>query len=132
MQKKNNRFHTFLLSYSAKTKNYVRRIEASKEVLHSYAVALTLLFTLAFVGFAGFEKNRAFAKTETDIINQTPSTDTNPNKSKTGKQKWTDFTGSANASAYGGTIDDVSFSSENFDAQNDFATRTRAKTWKNR
>jgi len=81
MQKNNNRFHTFLLSYSTKTKNYVHGIEVSKE-LHSYAVGLILLFALAFIGFAGFEKNKAFAKAETDAANQPSSTATNPNNPK--------------------------------------------------
>lgn len=80
MQKNNNRFYTFLLSHSTKTKNYIRRIEVSKELFHSYTVGLALLLALAFIGFVGFERNKAFAKTEASPENQPVST--NPNNQK--------------------------------------------------
>ncbi|MDQ6785471.1 MAG: M23 family metallopeptidase [Acidobacteriota bacterium] len=81
MQKNNNRLFTFLLQNSIKTKNYFNRIEVSKE-LHSYAVGFILLFAVAFVGFAGFEKNTAFAKSQLSASNQTSSTIPNANNPK--------------------------------------------------
>lgn len=53
-------------------------------------------------------------------------------KPKTDENKWADFAGTTKASAFAGAIEDTNFNNETFDAQTDFVTRTRAKTWKNR
>jgi murein DD-endopeptidase MepM/ murein hydrolase activator NlpD len=59
MQKRDNRFYTFFLSHKTKTKNYIRRIEISKNIFHSSLVALILSIVIISLGFF---KNNAFAK----------------------------------------------------------------------
>ena len=66
---KNEHFYTFLFKHSTKSKNYVRRIEVSKKLLHTSAGSLVILAAVAVAVFIGFVKNTAQAKTETQINN---------------------------------------------------------------
>jgi hypothetical protein len=53
-------------------------------------------------------------------------------KSKKIGGKWTDYTMRTDAPTFATAVDDANFRSEDFDAQNDFATETRFSTWKNK
>ncbi len=53
-------------------------------------------------------------------------------KSKKTGGKWTDYTMRTDAPTFATAVDDANFRSEDFDAQNDFATETRFSTWKNK
>jgi len=64
MQKKDNRSYTFLLSHKTKTKIYSRRIEVSKNILHTSVVGLILSVSIITLGFF---KNTAFAKFKTEL-----------------------------------------------------------------
>jgi murein DD-endopeptidase MepM/ murein hydrolase activator NlpD len=68
MQKKNNRSYTFFLTHKTKTKNYIRRIEISKNIFHSSIIGLIL--SIGIISLAFF-KNTVFAKfaTESPIEN---------------------------------------------------------------
>lgn len=52
--KKDNNKYTFLLSHSSKTKIYIRRVEVSKNFLHSGAASLILILGLTAFGFISF------------------------------------------------------------------------------
>jgi murein DD-endopeptidase MepM/ murein hydrolase activator NlpD len=59
MQKKNNRSYTFFLTHKTKTKNYIRRIEISKNIFHSSIIGLILSIGIISLGFF---KDTVFAK----------------------------------------------------------------------
>jgi len=68
MQKKDNRSYTFLLTHKTKTKIYSRRIEISKNILHTSVVGLIL--TVGIISL-GFFKDTAFAKFQTETSIET-------------------------------------------------------------
>ncbi len=53
-------------------------------------------------------------------------------KSKKTEQRRTDYDNQPNAANYSGALSDVSFRSEEFDANNSFETQTKIRNWKNR
>lgn len=71
--KKDDRFYTFLLSHSSKTKIYIRRVEISKKYVHSSAAGLILLFGLFAFGSISFIQSNYndLAQTITKIPVQT-------------------------------------------------------------
>jgi murein DD-endopeptidase MepM/ murein hydrolase activator NlpD len=64
---KNNRFYTFLFTNSNKTKNNIRPYRVSEQILHVFLTALILTVSVASIGYAGFIKNTAFAKSDTNV-----------------------------------------------------------------
>jgi murein DD-endopeptidase MepM/ murein hydrolase activator NlpD len=56
---KNQRFYTFLLSHTSKSKIYIRPVSISKNFVHSGAIGLILTFGLVSLGFTGFLKNNS-------------------------------------------------------------------------
>jgi len=68
---KNNNKYTFLLSHSSKSSIYIRRIEVSKNVLHTSSFAsLFLIIGIVSFGLFGFVKDTTLAKSNTLIPNQ--------------------------------------------------------------
>lgn len=63
MQKKDNRSYTFFLSHKTKTKNYIRNIEISKNIVHTSIIALIISIGIVSLGFF---KNTVFAKFNQD------------------------------------------------------------------
>ncbi len=62
---KNNNNYTFLLSYSSKSNIYIRRIEVSKNILHTSGIAgLFLIIGIISLGLFGFVENTTFAKSD--------------------------------------------------------------------
>jgi murein DD-endopeptidase MepM/ murein hydrolase activator NlpD len=62
---KNNKYYTFLLSHSFKSKIYIRRVKVSKKVLHTTSFAsLFLLIGVFSFGISGLVDKTTFAKTE--------------------------------------------------------------------
>ncbi len=59
MQKKDNRSYTFFLTHKTKNKNYIRRIEISKNIFHSSIIGLILSVGIVSLGFF---KSTVFAK----------------------------------------------------------------------
>jgi murein DD-endopeptidase MepM/ murein hydrolase activator NlpD len=69
---KNNKYYTFLLSHSFKSRIYIRRVEVSKNALHATSfAAIFLLIGVVSFGFIGLVDKTTFAKTETPDIIQT-------------------------------------------------------------
>ena len=69
---KNNKYYTFLLSHSFKSRIYIRRIEVSKRVLHSTGfTAIFLALGFVSLGLFGLVKDSAIAKSHTFIPNET-------------------------------------------------------------
>ncbi len=68
MQKKDNRSYTFFLSHKIKTKIYSRRIEISKNIVHTSIVGLILSLSIVSLGFF---KNAALAEFNTISPNET-------------------------------------------------------------
>jgi murein DD-endopeptidase MepM/ murein hydrolase activator NlpD len=66
---KDDKFYTFLLSHSTKTKIYIRRIEVSKKSLYASFASLVLMVGIFTVGFTGFFKDDLLAKLNTNISN---------------------------------------------------------------
>ena len=52
-----DRFYTFLLTHSSKSKIYIRRVEISKKFIHSFAASLIFTIGLASVGVLGLLKS---------------------------------------------------------------------------
>lgn len=67
MQKKDNRSYTFLLSHKTKTKIFVRRIEISKNIVHTSIIGLILSLSIISLGFF---KNTALAEIGTKPVNE--------------------------------------------------------------
>ena len=68
---KNNKNYTFLLSHSFKSSIYIRRIEVSKNVIHTTGfTSLFLIIGLISIGALGLVKDTSFAKSITLPDNQ--------------------------------------------------------------
>ncbi len=67
---KNDRFYTFLLQHSFKTKIYIRRIEISKKLAHSTIVGLILSFGIFSVAIAGFIGHQPLEKVNTNFSDE--------------------------------------------------------------
>jgi len=61
---KNNKHYTFLVSHTTKSKIYIRRIEVSKNILHSGIAGLILTFGIVSLGVAGLIKTDVLAKSD--------------------------------------------------------------------
>ena len=61
---KNDKFYTFLLKHSSKSKIYIRRIEISRRLVHYTSLGMFLVagFACLSVGVSGIVKNTVFAK----------------------------------------------------------------------
>src|SRR3712207_5361785 len=57
---KDDRFYTFLLTHSSKTKIYIPRVEVSKNFAHSCAASLILFVGLVSLGVIGLFKTEGF------------------------------------------------------------------------
>ena len=71
---KNDKFYTFLLSRSSKSKVYIKRFAVSKRLVHFGSVGIFLILGLTTLGFgvSGVIRNTVFAKTisETPVLTQ--------------------------------------------------------------
>ena len=67
----NKKNYTFLLSHTTKSKIYIRRIEVSKDILHSSIAILILTFGLVSVGVLGLTRTGVLAKSEVPSTNET-------------------------------------------------------------
>ena len=68
---KNNKNYNFLLSHSFKSKIYIRRIEVSKNVIHTTGfTGLFLIIGFLSFGLLGLVKNTTFAKSNTFSPNE--------------------------------------------------------------
>ena len=59
---KNDKFYSFLLSHTTKSKIYIRRVEVSKKLMHTSAVGLLLTIGVAGFGFTKFINNTTLAQ----------------------------------------------------------------------
>ena len=59
---KNDKFYTFLLSHTTKTKIYIRRVEVPKSLLHTGVASSILILGLITISFTSIFKNISFAK----------------------------------------------------------------------
>jgi murein DD-endopeptidase MepM/ murein hydrolase activator NlpD len=62
---KNDKFYTFLLSHTTKSKIYIRRIEVSRKLIHSSIAIIILSFGIVSIGVIGLTKSHVLAQTET-------------------------------------------------------------------
>ena len=86
---KNDKFYTFILSHTTKSKIYIRRVNVPKSILHSGAIGLMLTFGLFSLGFAGFLKNNSPANSnENTVITQLAQV---PNQQPKTEQKSFDY-----------------------------------------
>jgi len=60
----NDKFYTFLLTHSSKTKIHIRRIEVSKKLLHSGVVGSVLFFGVAAMTVSGILRNTTSANSD--------------------------------------------------------------------
>lgn len=68
---KNTKNYTFLLSHTTKSKIYIRRVEVSKNLVHSSVAGLILSLGLAGLGAIGLTRTDVSAKNETPVIVET-------------------------------------------------------------
>jgi murein DD-endopeptidase MepM/ murein hydrolase activator NlpD len=68
---KNDKFYTFLLSHTTKSKIYIRRIEVSKKLAHSSLAIFILSFGIVSLGAIGLTKTDVLAKSEIPAGNET-------------------------------------------------------------
>jgi murein DD-endopeptidase MepM/ murein hydrolase activator NlpD len=61
---KNDKFYTFLLSHTTKSKIFIRRVEVSKKLLHTGIFSLVFTIGLTALGFTSIFNNNSIAKTE--------------------------------------------------------------------
>ncbi len=66
---KDDKFYTFLLSHSTKSKIYIRPVGISKKSLHTGIVSLVLIISIVSIGFSGFIKDNLLTKLDTSISN---------------------------------------------------------------
>jgi murein DD-endopeptidase MepM/ murein hydrolase activator NlpD len=64
MQKKDDRFYTFLFTKSSRSKIYIRRVEVSKKWLHTSVAAVVVSIGITTAGIAGLTKAEGFQLTE--------------------------------------------------------------------
>ena len=60
----NDKFYTFLLTHSSKTKIYIRRVEVSKKLIHSGLVSSVLLIGITALTVTGLYRETIFAKSD--------------------------------------------------------------------
>lgn len=60
----NDKFYTFLLTHSSKTKIYIRRVEVSKKLIHSGLVSSILLIGITALTVTGLYRETIFAKAD--------------------------------------------------------------------
>ena len=66
---KDDKFYTFLLSHSTKSKIYIRPVKISKKSVHTGIASLVLIIGIFSIGFSGFIKDNLSAKLNSDISN---------------------------------------------------------------
>jgi murein DD-endopeptidase MepM/ murein hydrolase activator NlpD len=64
----NDKFYTFLLTHSSKTKIYIRRVEVSKKLIHSGLVSSILLIGITALTVTGLYRETIFAKSDVTHI----------------------------------------------------------------
>ncbi|MEZ5307720.1 MAG: M23 family metallopeptidase [Pyrinomonadaceae bacterium] len=71
--RKDERFYTFLLTHTTKDRIYIRRVEISKKMLHSFAMSAVLMFTVGSFGLFSVLNSGAFRSfaARLDAENQT-------------------------------------------------------------
>lgn len=70
----NDKFYTFLLTHSSKTKIYIRRIEVSKRLLHSGIVGSIVMIGIAALAITGVLTNGFTAGSQTVLaMNESPA-----------------------------------------------------------
>src|SRR5215213_2886761 len=71
-----DRFYTFLLTHSSKSKIYIRRVEISKKFIHSFAASLIFTIGLASIGVFGLLKSDSLIlnKVGAQILSQAETT----------------------------------------------------------
>jgi murein DD-endopeptidase MepM/ murein hydrolase activator NlpD len=87
---KDDRYYTFLLTHTSKSKVYIRRVEISKKFIRNTAASIALTFGIASVGILGFLNldSRVFAKNENSnafaaaISNQTSAKKVQPTENQ--------------------------------------------------
>ena len=63
---KNDKFYTFLLSHTTKSKIYIRRFEISRNFVHTGIAGLIVTFGIASFGVFGVLKNNVLAQSEVE------------------------------------------------------------------
>ena len=66
---KDDKFYTFLLSHSTKSKIYIRPVKISKKSLNTGIAGLVLIIGIFSIGFSGFLKNNLLTNLDTNISN---------------------------------------------------------------
>ena len=64
-----DKFYTFLLSHTTKSKIYIRRVKLSKKSLHTGIASLVLIISIFSIGISGYVKDNLLIKLDTDISN---------------------------------------------------------------
>ncbi len=66
---KNDKFYTFLLSHSSRSKIYIKRVAISRSLVHfgSVGIFLVLGLTTLGIGVSGFVRNTALAQSISDV-----------------------------------------------------------------
>ena len=116
----NDKFYTFLLTHSSKTKIYIRRVEVSKKLIHSGVVSSLLFLGISGLGVAGFYKSTAFAQSgtaQTQTVNiPSPATALTAAPSAAPAQESIDYSRPAKSNDFsinsGGPVPDTEMSEE--------------------
>jgi len=66
---KDDKFYTFLLSHSTKSKIYIRPVRISKKSVHAGITSLVLIISIFSIGFSGFINDNLLTKLDTNISN---------------------------------------------------------------
>ena len=112
----NKKNYTFLLSHTTKSKIYIRRIEVSKNLLHSSIAVFILTLGLVSVGVLGLIKTNVLAKTEDSQITETAQI---PQNNQTNEPKTIDYSRPAGSENFamnsGGPFVDLQMTKEELD-----------------
>jgi hypothetical protein len=66
---KDDKFYTFLLSHSTKSKIYIRPVQIRKKSVHTGIASLVLIIGIFSIGFSGFIKDNLLTKLDTKNSN---------------------------------------------------------------
>jgi murein DD-endopeptidase MepM/ murein hydrolase activator NlpD len=113
---KNTKNYTFLLSHTTKSKIYIRRIEVSKNLLHSSIAIFILSLGLVSVGVLGLIKTNVLAKSNAPATNETATV---PQNNQTTEPKTIDYSRPATNENFalnsGGPVLDLQLTKEEAD-----------------
>lgn len=118
----NDKFYTFLLTHSSKTKIYIRRVEVSKKLVHSGLVSSILLIGITALTVTGLYRETIFAKS--DLAKTGPVEITAPAAALTAApvQEAIDYSRPANSNDYsinsGGPVSETETNDEDEALQN--------------